>query len=286
MERVRLGVMSDLHVAEPGTPDTRWINPVVLGVSAWLVDTALGQLADQGLHALVLLGDLTQDGTPAQLDLIQRLLGPVTAPRLAVPGNHDLRCTADPLPGAGLAQPARRARIGPLQVAAGQLSRRADGRFREDAPPDPSGRRPGEPLLWLSHFPVLDAGPVLHAVGLPHAGDLANRADVAEALHRHDGPVIVLTGHLHVHYSLAEDDVLQLGHPALAEVPHGYGVVEVSVAEGSIELLWHTSTLQPGTDAPVDALLAGRWERWRWRPGGWRRTGSRSDISSSPQESS
>lgn len=70
---MRLFVMSDLHLSK----------------KPWQVRKALKMGADA--DAVLVVGDLTNDGTPEQMALMQQSIAEVLpdTPMLAIPGNHD-----------------------------------------------------------------------------------------------------------------------------------------------------------------------------------------------------
>ncbi|HEX6443625.1 MAG TPA: metallophosphoesterase [Streptosporangiales bacterium] len=269
---LRLGVLTDLHVAEPGTPDDTWINTKRLGRSAELLARAVDALGDAGVDAVVLLGDLTENGAVAESGLVRRQLAAVGVPVFAVAGNHDVGGATDPVEVAGARRPGPEGTdAAGFTLAAGTLERDGGQAYREGRTPAPGGDRP---YLWLSHFPVLDLAPALRQRRLPHPGDLANRSTVERFLTAHDGPVVVLSGHLHVHASVAAGPVLQLQHASLVERPHAYTVVDLSVDQISavVEVVRRTETFED--TAPVDPFLCARQERWLWDDGTWQPQGS------------
>src|SRR5215469_13714449 len=93
----RLGVLTDMHLAMPGTADGRWMGRQPLGESSLLLAKALDRLSGMGLDGLVLLGDLTQDGTASQFTLLADALSGWDTPAWAIHGNHDLGNGPDPL---------------------------------------------------------------------------------------------------------------------------------------------------------------------------------------------
>jgi predicted MPP superfamily phosphohydrolase len=255
--RLRLGVLTDLHVAEPGTPDQTWINTLPLGRSRDLLRAALDRLANLDVDALLLLGDLTQDGTEAQFAIVQAELAGFPAPWWSVLGNHDL---------------AQDGSTGPVDehlrcvhLASGSLTR-AEGAFREASSPDLI-RWPDGPALWLTHFPLVDLRPDLAAVGLPHAGDLTNRAEALSALLARPGPTIALAGHLHVRAATSAGPLLHLSHAALIEPPHELTVLEVHPAEVGVRVERTAYALTP--DAPPDRspALAPARQAWFFKRG-------------------
>lgn len=76
---VRLGVLSDLHLDDPGAPDTRWHNPVRRGLSRHLLTRAVELLSRWRVDALVVLGDLSDRGRAEDYAFLAR----------AVPGMAD-----------------------------------------------------------------------------------------------------------------------------------------------------------------------------------------------------
>jgi 3',5'-cyclic-AMP phosphodiesterase len=270
---VRIGVLTDLHLSVPGTPDGHWINPQPLGRSADLLDQALGQLARAGVDAVLLLGDLAEHGSPHELAILRARLVGVTAPIWAVAGNHDLPELDDPLDHADVQSPGVPGQCsGPVQIAAGMLRRTGRGEFTDELPPL-TGRWPaGQPVLWLSHFPVLPTRQILTEAELPHAGDLTNREQVADALSRHPGPVVVLAGHLHVHLAVSATNILQLDHPALVEWPHGLAILDIANTSRGLEVRWVVEHLAPkSAGVSVNTMLADADERWCWRADTWYR---------------
>lgn len=84
-----LAQLTDTHIVDPD------------GGSEAVVDNngrlaqAVARLNAETVQPEVILatGDLTDNGTPLEMDLLAELLGPLRAPVLALPGNHDLRET-------------------------------------------------------------------------------------------------------------------------------------------------------------------------------------------------
>lgn len=269
-QQLRFGVLSDLHLAEPGTRPYQWINPQPLGSSSDLFVEATARLEEHSPDAILLLGDLTDRGTATQFDLLQRLLEPVATPVWAIPGNHDLYGgLRDPLGTAAIQTPSvdhtLAGRHGRLVLGAGMLTGDPEEDvYRETRAPAPDAWTTDAPMVWLSHYPVLDVRPVLDAAGLPHPGDLVNRGDVHQALRARTGPTLVLAGHVHVHAVAVDSGVLQLNHAPLIEQPHAFTVLDLSIRDDEFEVTWHAHTLEPRHSAPVDPFLCSRRERWLW----------------------
>ena len=266
---MRIGVLSDLHLSAPGTPDGHWINSQPLGRSADLLDQALGQFARIGVDAVLLLGDLADNGSPHELGMLRARLRGVTASKLAIAGNHDLTELDDPLEQADVESPGVPGqRLGPVRIAAGMLRRTGQNEFTDELPPLTWPE--GQAVVWLSHFPVLPTRQILAGAGLKHAGDMSNREQVADTLGRHPGPVVVLAGHLHVHLTVSAANILQLDHPALVEWPHGLAILDIANTSRGLEVRWSVEHLaSKSSGVSVNTMLAGADERWCWRADKW-----------------
>jgi Calcineurin-like phosphoesterase len=271
---VRLGVLTDMHLAEPGTADSRWIGRQPLGESASLLSRAMDRLAGMDLDGLVLLGDLTQDGSGSQLAMLADVLSGWGTPVWAVHGNHDLGQAPDPLnapdashlvtvPGpAGID-------VQGIWLAAGMLAAIGqDAAYREAAVPQPRLWPRGQLAVWLSHFPVADIRPVLMQAGLPHPGDLVNRADVMAVLAGRSGPVLVLAGHTHVRATAAAGRALQLSFPALIEEPHELSVLELGTEAGQ-PLVTRTAHALAAAVPMGRGDLTPVTEAWAFRSDSW-----------------
>ncbi|MEU3273195.1 metallophosphoesterase [Saccharomonospora sp. NPDC006951] len=276
---LRLGVLTDCHLAERGTPDAHFNNTVRLGRSRELLTGALAYLVPRA-ETLLLLGDLTQSAVDDDFRyLFERLRG-TGLPSYVVRGNHDLpRIGCDPLGDALVAFPgewpreprAGGERIGPVTLASGVLSLDEDG-YRDNVKIADNGVPPRSagPLVWMTHFPVLSMAGRVRKAGWNHAGDLRNRAAVETMLRALGGPVIALTGHLHVRAHAVEGNVLQLNMAALVEPPHDVAVVTVEVTEPGDVLVRRTCARigewqaenAPVLDSP-DTVF--RWDSGRWQ---------------------
>ncbi len=159
---------------------------------------ALPQRAD----ALLVSGDLTQNGEPEEYARLRELLAPLDLEPHVLPGNHDLRRPlreAFGLPGAG-AEPASHAvDLGPLRlVCLDSTIPGAEGGALDEGRIEWLDATLGEeretPTVLAMHHPPLTTGiPTFERIGLaPQA-----RAALAEVLVRHRQVVRVVAGHVH-----------------------------------------------------------------------------------------
>jgi 3',5'-cyclic-AMP phosphodiesterase len=82
---MRIAQITDLHVAEPGT----FMRSFVDANEKLAAAVAFCNARADRLDAVLITGDLTNDGTPEQYRLLRELLEPLRVPYYAVPGNHD-----------------------------------------------------------------------------------------------------------------------------------------------------------------------------------------------------
>lgn len=268
---IRFGVLTDVHAVQDVTRRAAWHNPYDFAGVEERRSRALELFAKEGTDRLLLLGDLAHDG---DLPSLRRMLRPsgLDAPVLAVGGNHDGRRPTDQLARAGpesLTLPGWRAvRHGPVRVAGLRVARRAERRWASARPPALTTWADA-PVLLASHFPVLSRAAVLAERKLPYAGDLIDRASVAEPLLARGAPTVVVCGHLHVRDSASSGSLLQLGLGAMVEPPFEATVLELAVEGGVVEVSRAAHELGQAREER-DPRLVGASEIWRFETGrGW-----------------
>lgn len=87
MSQTLLVQISDLHIREPGRLAYGRINTAPYLANAVQAINQLPQPAD----AVIITGDLTDFGRPAEYEHLQQLLAPLKMPVYMLPGNHDER---------------------------------------------------------------------------------------------------------------------------------------------------------------------------------------------------
>jgi predicted phosphodiesterase len=262
---VRLGVVSDLHVTmAPETP-AAWHNPFDFAGLPARIDAACAVFAAAAVDAVVACGDVTHDGDEASARAaFERLSAGLDVPLLVVAGNHDCleredqleRCLAG---GADMLSPSG-VELAGVRVAGVPIERDGEGLMRW------SGAGRERAAVVVSHFPVISRAERLAELGLKYAGDLTNRAALRERLGG-DGPILVLSGHIHVREAHAHENVLQLSAGALVEAPYEVAIVEVDGAAAEVRRRAHVLGPPP---AGADPVLARERETWRYGRGGWR----------------
>lgn len=210
----RLLHLSDLHAVAPGTRASGVLDTNALLGTA--IDTVLLRLDAIGpVDAVLVTGDVSDDGTVESYATAGAELGRLGLPVLAVPGNHDKRIPFR----AAFADTAAMPESGPLDWVAdvaGTLVIGLDtlvegaggGRLREQtldhlaAGLDRAGDRPV--VVVLHHPPFRTGIRFMDAIGLENAEALET------VVARHDGPLRLLAGHVHgVYHSMLG------GHPVV-----------------------------------------------------------------------
>jgi predicted phosphodiesterase len=283
---LRLGVIADLHLGDPGSEPSSFNNPVRRGESEELLRQSMAWLAARS-DAWVLLGDLADGPAARHYKLLARRLASVETPVYAVLGNHDMsgsysparRTLADQVTFLGRTVVGRHVLMsGPLSEHAGAHVQRVPGGLSAgrwtpaaEAPPTPE-KAAGPLLVWAAHFPVLSLRDEIEARGWLYAGDLANRDHVQLSLRRYPGPVLALSGHLHVRSHAIAGNILQLTAGALAEAPHEASVVEVAATPGRVQVTRRCQSFRPSPGAVVEpgATLDGPLTAFSWKKGRWR----------------
>lgn len=281
---LRLGILSDLHLAMPGISDTRWHNDVRRGVSRELLNLAMQRFRSNAIDALALLGDLSDTADVRDYEYLLDVLDQTGIQAWLIEGNHDLRRDTPKSPLSILAAPSDLPRnvtiAGPVEFIHLPLRIASAPLRRHDLPTssyhmDVDTLTPTDGLLvWLSHFPILDLNALLDEAGLKHAGDLANRSAVAATLASTYEPVLALCGHLHVRAHTIESNILQLSIAALAEPPHEATIVDIDVIDRSgrrLEIhLQRTdhSVTSYNQNLPLPILDPARTE-FLWDSNGW-----------------
>lgn len=278
--QIRLGVITEVHIVPPGTPEGFWHNPFLFDQAEALFGRAVQRCLEAGVDAIAILGDLTHYADPGSFAGVRRVLEPVELPVYVLPGNHDLDSSAQPLAAFQQALDLPHVTIAPGTLA---LSPEIDLALVSLEPGGGDWKYAGvrsravtandaKLNLVLTHFPAYAMAPMLADAGLKHAGDLTNREPLREALAALSGPVLIVNGHLHVHATIADGRILQFSVAALIEPPHDVTILTLEFDDAGHP--WVTRCAAglvetPGVTLPV---LSDREEHWQIRDGVWHST--------------
>jgi Calcineurin-like phosphoesterase/Aldo/keto reductase family len=280
----RFAVLSDIHLSPAGTADGTWNNATRRSVSSQLLQAAVDEIAAAGHHHVLVLGDISDDGSP---ELIGAALSAITAAGLeawAVPGNHDAAQDAHALDiAAGRVSGSaalynRPVRASELITLAGSALTSNDGGQMCEATnlPDVTAIT-SQILLWAGHYPLISQQAALQAAGLRYPGDLRNLREARDAADQHAGPIVVLHGHLHTVITALDGRLLQLGFPALVEWPHAWTDLRIETAPGGTAVRTAVRPVAGNwSECTRNAVLASRAQTWQLDGGRWRAaTGTR-----------
>lgn len=202
-------------------------------------------------EAVIVTGDLADNQTDAEYELVRELLERVDAPHWVLPGNHDDRAALRRhfgLPGAGNEPVQYTADVGPLRVVMLDTS----------VPGEDYGSFDAERLAWLDtilseagdaptllamhHPPILTGMPAMDAIGLPEADRLA----LGEVVARHSQVRRIVCGH--IHRAIAGE----LAGRSVIVVPSTYVQMRLDFASDRIQL-----DPEEPTGYAIHALLEG-----------------------------
>jgi 3',5'-cyclic AMP phosphodiesterase CpdA len=227
---------------------------------------AIRFLRDRDIEVIAMLGDLTNFGDEASIALAVNVLAQARVPVLVVPGNHDCEL--------GVAEfGAHVDRLGAPAVAMAGAERDVDDvrvLGLTDLMPDADGKLViadiqsdtwgDDPIVVLTHFPLLDRRAATEAAGLKYAGGFRD-AGVIGRLRDRPGPAIVLHGHLHIRDTTAAGNVLQIGCASLIEPPYETTIVEIGQRDGGWQVaVEHASLAASDVRLPVMAAAGGTWD--------------------------
>lgn len=272
---MRLGILTDLHIAPANNPADGWHNPHQFDTARQRLADSIAWLERQGIDRLAILGDLTHHGDDASLRETLAIIADATVPVWVLPGNHDLghgpTTLADTLANNGhthieVIGNAPDSFGDTWQVVGTGLARATGGGYKAAPEPDPAAWNT-TPTVVLSHFPILSLRDACTEADLKYAGDLVNGPNIAARLTAQPAPVLVVSGHLHVRHATTLGAVLQAACGAQVESLFEATIINVeSWNEGIIS--WQSHAIQPVWNGPNPAL-SDATQSWRWTGSTW-----------------
>jgi predicted phosphodiesterase len=275
---MRLGVIADPHVALERVEDASWHNPFRLADAHERLDVALADPLLDGADVIVVLGDLAHFGDRTSVRYVVESLARSSHAAIALSGNHDvLTCGVrledevralgashllSPLTWVAEAPAVKAFEAAGAGLAVHEVVRETDRRHQ---PFDVTGCRmvAADSVtnvdVWLTHFPILSLETRCRDAGLLYSAHLEYLAPPPEVLPAASGPVVVLSGHLHLRGTTTEANVLQLVFAALVEAPYEVARVDIDVGGGSVDYRC-ASVREPDADRlPVLDTPTGHW---------------------------
>jgi hypothetical protein len=187
--QIRLGVITEVHIVPPGTPEGFWHNPFLFDQAEELFGRAVQRCIEAEVDAIAILGDLTHYADPGSFGGVRRVLETIDLPVYVLPGNHDLDKSQQPLGAFQQALDLPNVTIAPRTLAltpeidlslVGLEPGGGDWKYAGVLSRAVTGNEPKLNLV-LTHFPAYAMAPMLTDAGLKHAGDLGNRQSRAGA---------------------------------------------------------------------------------------------------------
>lgn len=277
-EQIRLGIVTEIHIVPPGTPEGFWHNPFLFDQAEQLFALAVRRCQEMEVDAIAILGDLTHFADDASFAGVRRVLETTALPVYVLPGNHDLDKSARPLaafqqamdlPNVTIA-PANRALTPEIDLQLTALEPGVEGKGYAAVRCETATGNDPKLMVVLTHFPAFAMKETLADVDLKHAGDLTNRVALLEAIEATDGPVLIVNGHLHVHATIAEGRILQLSAAALIEPPHDVTLLTIGINDAGQPWVTRQATGLVETRDVNLPVLSDREERWQIEGGAWR----------------
>ncbi len=193
---------------------------------------AIGHL-DVAPDAILVSGDLAENGAEAEYELVQESLQGLGVPIHVLPGNHDDRATLRRcfgLPGAAEAPIQHAADVGALRLVMVDSTRPGEDGGELDSSriewlAGELATAPERPtLLAMHHPPIVTGSPAWDAIGLPGPA----RSALAEVVARHPQVLGIVAGHHH------QMIVADLGSRPVMAIPSTYGQARVGFGASRI----------------------------------------------------
>jgi Icc-related predicted phosphoesterase len=266
MAILKIGVIADIHAAPADCPPESWQGEYAPAGGAALARQAVAKLRSDSIDALFVLGDSANDGDHQSMKDAVAAVSSMSVPTWIVAGNVDLSRNQTELEDS-LAAVAPNLRVPTALGRPFQGFIVAGLRFQgSSADAIALANRPNveawrdEPVLLISHYPVISRRDEALAGGWKYSGDANGLGGLDAELAARRAPTIVLHGHLHLKDAMTHGALLQLGFPALIESGHQIAIVTISTDAGEIQLDIAWLAAAPD-DRPVAKIgePAGSW---------------------------
>jgi predicted phosphodiesterase len=285
---LRLGVIADPHLALERIEVASWHNPYRLADAHERLDVALAHPLLDDVDAVVMLGDLAHFGDRSSLRYVVDAVANDDRPAILLSGNHDVLTPGvrleDEVSARGaahvlspLASTADAPAVKAFVAAGAGLAVHEVMRLTERGPQpfDVTGSRLAEvdPSagfdVWLTHFPLLSFEQRCREAHLLYSAHLDQLAPPPPVLPAGAGPVVVLSGHLHLRAVTTVENTLQLAFAALVEPPYEVAAVDLDI-EHALVTYRCASVVAPDADRlPVLDPAEGSWS-FDFESGEWR----------------
>lgn len=273
---MKLGVLSDIHQQPADAPGGGWFSPYPFHTVGDRLERSLAFLRDQGVDRVAVLGDLSNLGDVASIQIVIEIVAASGIPSWVIPGNHDLMQDAANFDIAltGSNASTVESPVGAdiwwngWRVIAPAIDQVEGHRYRLATEPniDAWGN---DPVIVLSHFPLAGFGGEAAAAGLKYAGDYHDAESFSARLADRPAPVLAIHGHLHIRNALAVGAVLQAS--CGSQVDALYEVTVVDFAGWNDGTITWTSTPIDPVYPDISPALSTPVQAWSWDGVTWTR---------------
>jgi predicted phosphodiesterase len=277
MSSLRLGILSDLHRTTNPQEWHEFHNEYDFNGHLRRIERALAWFEQEQVEALALCGDLTHGSDETAMIEVLGECSALEVPVIAVSGNHDVAHDDDMLiRGIQRVQGDRILRGDPsgklvcgIRIAGLQVAP-TSGYDRSRLQALPAVQDWGdEPVILISHLPVLSRAAEVAAQGMCHPGDVLDREQAAMPLRDRSAPTIVLSGHIHVRDAHAEGPVLQLVQAAMIEPPWEAAVLDAHIDVDGVVLVTRRTHRTSEQRVEYEPTLVDPVGCWRFENGSW-----------------
>lgn len=271
----RFAVLTDPHITTPATHRSYPHRLHRLEYSIPILEAALARLSQHPLDFLLIPGDLTQHGEPANHTWLSKRLGQLPFPSYVIPGNHDIPPDPGAIPAGEFPSYYRqhgyrdteelyyaqeiRPGVGLIGLNSNHFNAQGELVGRIDPPQwqwleTLLAAKPWPHILVMVHHNVCEHLPNQSRSILGQRYLLDNRHALQNLLKKH-GIHLVFTGHLHVQDIAEEDGFFDVTTGSLVSYPHAYRLITWQA--GQMHITTERITALPG--APNLLQEARRW---------------------------
>lgn len=261
---MNIGIFGDCHLGHSGTDF--WHNRLLFDHAEEVVRETIVHLKKQSLDMVVILGDLTNNGTEEQLKQADRILSELPMPWHVVPGNHDRdgvrsglfdSIFAGHIPGilmeeAGCLFLFLREYLPPVEYPKTELG--------EEAVEKAVGLLQGrtvENLFVFSHFPLIAQAGYAERYKANYAKHFCDGDELLIRLARLvSGRIISFSAHQHWHRIVTDEVFLHCMTASMIEYPMEARVV--SIEDGALTV---TTLPSARPESALNSLVSAEWVR-------------------------
>jgi hypothetical protein len=271
---MKLGILSDIHEQSDGAGAGGWFSPYPFDTVGDRLQRSLDFLKEQGVDRVAVLGDLSNHGDVESIRNVIEIVAASGIPAWVIPGNHDLMIHPGNFDQA-LAEANAPTVSSPVgadvtwngwRVVAPAITQVQGHSYRLAIDPEIAAWGT-EPVIILSHFPVVGFGDEAIAAGLKYAGNYIGAEGFTANLIQRPAPVLVIHGHLHIRNVLAAGSVLQASCGSQIDALYEVTVVDFDGwRDGRIN--WSAAPIDPEYPEISPAMSAPD-QAWTWDGSAW-----------------